>query len=250
MRVLLVDDHTLVRRGLNHVLQACIEDAEVTEAENADQAIEILSRERQDVALVDIRMPGRDGLDLLREIRASWPELPVIMLTCFDNSEYVKAALAQGAAGYLLKDSTPEDLTQAITVALTGSGNVLSPRAVRNLFEAAAQGSERGEFRSSQLAEAGLTRRESDILAFLAEGFSNREISKALFLSEKTVKAHLAAIFRKLGVTNRTKAAMHAVAMGLGRHPSVQANGSSSVPNGIPTSIATRSLQATTLRGA
>jgi DNA-binding NarL/FixJ family response regulator len=216
VKVLLVDDHTLVRRGLAHVLATCVDDVEVSEAENADQAIEVLGRGRQDVALVDIRMPGRDGLALLKEIRAAWPELPVIILTCFDDAEYVKAALAEGAAGYLLKDSTPEDLSQAITVALTGSGNVLSPRAVRNLFDTAAEASERMETRTAQAAEAGLTRRESDILGYLAQGFSNREISKALFLSEKTVKAHLAAIFRKLGVTNRTKAAMAAVAMGLG----------------------------------
>lgn len=214
MKLLLVDDHTLVRRGLAQLLATCVPEAEVTEAGDADEAAEILKHTKHDVALVDIRMPGRDGLELLREIRASWPVLPVIMLSSYDSGEYVKAALAEGAAGYLLKDTTPEDLVQAIQVALSGSGNVLSPRAVRNLFEGSK--SESASRDEGRVPDAGLTRREADVLDLLAGGASNREISRALFLSEKTVKAHLAAVFRKLGVTNRTQAAMAAVAMGLG----------------------------------
>ena len=133
MKVLLVDDHTLVRRGLSHLLVSCIPDAQVTEAGGIEEALEVLRSSPHDVALVDIRMPGRDGLELLREIRSGDPKLPVIMLSSYDNGEYVKAALGQGAAGYLLKDTTPDDLVQAIVVALSGAGNVLSPRAVRNL---------------------------------------------------------------------------------------------------------------------
>jgi DNA-binding NarL/FixJ family response regulator len=215
VKVILVDDHTLVRRGLAQLLSTVVKGAEVTEATDADEAAEILKHTPHDVALVDIRMPGRDGLELLKEIRTSWPDLPVIMLSSYDNGEYVKAALAEGAAGYLLKDTTPEDLAQAIVVALSGSGNVLSPRAVRNLFEGTMR-SEGAEPAESPMPDAGLTRRESDVLHLLAGGASNREISRQLFLSEKTVKAHLAAVFRKLGVSNRTQAAMAAVAMGLG----------------------------------
>jgi len=216
MKVLLVDDHTLVRKGLAQVLALTIPGAEITEAADADQAVRELEASPQDVALLDIRMPGRDGLDLLREIRVSHPNMPVIMLTCFDNSEYVKKALAEGAAGYLLKDCSPEDLVQAISVAMSGSGNVLSPKAVRNLFDSAQAADQQAQSHANRGTEAGLTRRENDIIALLAEGYSNREISRTLFLSEKTVKAHLASIFRKLGVTNRTKAAMAAVAMGMG----------------------------------
>ncbi|HEX9313177.1 MAG TPA: response regulator transcription factor [Actinomycetota bacterium] len=230
MKVLLVDDHTLVRRGLAHLLAASLDDAQISEAENADEALAVLRAGPQDIALVDIRMPGKDGLELLKEVRATWPTLPVIILTCFDDSDYVKRALADGAAGYLLKDSSLEDLQQAINVALSGSGNVLSPRAVRNLFDNAAQAVEHGG-RRPHAADAGLTRREVDILSFLSEGSSNREISKALFLSEKTVKAHLAAIFRKLGVTNRTKAAMAAIGMGLGPHSGMP-SGNGAAANG------------------
>ena len=216
MKILLVDDHTLVRKGLAHVLTLCAENAEVIEAGTADEAVSRLEESVPDVALVDIRLPGRDGLELLKEMRATWPKVPVIMLTCFDNGEYVKTALAEGAAGYLLKDSSPDDLSQAISVALSGAGNVLSPRAVRNLFETGQQSEKAPEHQGPRPSDAGLTKREADILSYLAEGHSNREISRQLFLSEKTVKAHLAAVFRKLGVTNRTQAAMAAVSMGMG----------------------------------
>jgi DNA-binding NarL/FixJ family response regulator len=214
VKVLLVDDHTLVRRGLGQLLASRLPDAEVTEAGDAEEAAEILRRAPHDVALVDVRMPGRDGLDLLREIKSTWPDLPVIMLSSYDNGEYVKAALAEGASGYLLKDTTPEDLAQAILVALSGSGNVLSPRAVRNLFEGPMR-REEGNGQDARPPDVGLTKRETDVLRLLAGGSSNREISRQLFLSEKTVKAHLAAVFRKLGVSNRTQAAMQAVAMGM-----------------------------------
>lgn len=228
MKVLLVDDDTLVRKGLAHLLVSVVEGAEVSEASDATEALSMLENGEYHVVVADIRLPGRDGLEMLKEMRAGHPDIPVVMLTGYDDPEYVKGALAEGAAGYLLKDSTPEDLSQAIRVAMSGSGNVLSPRAVRNLFDRSSR-SDSGSG-SSEKADPGLTRREIDILEFLAQGCSNREISRALFLSEKTVKAHLAAVFRKLGVSNRTKAAMAAVAMGITGTPG--AGQSSDRPNG------------------
>src|SRR5206468_5165365 len=141
-------------------LVSCMDDAVVVEAGDADQAAGLLAHDTFDVALVDIRMPGRGGLDLLREIRSTWPSVPVIIVTNYDNPEYVKAAMAEGAAGYLLKDATPADLSQAITVAMSGAGNVLSARAVRNLFDES--GSIRGgpNGNGHRQLEAGLTRRE------------------------------------------------------------------------------------------
>jgi two-component system NarL family response regulator len=218
MKILLVDDHTLVRNGLVQLIKICVEGAEVTEAGSAEDAAQILAKEPHDVALVDIRLPGQSGLELLQEVRRAWPKLPVIMLTNYDHPEYVKSAMAAGAAGYLLKDSTPADLSQAITVAMTGAGNVMSARAISNLFDENrpqdATGPDGNGYRPAN--EARLTRRETEILELLAAGHSNREIAKRLFLSEKTVKAHLATVFRKLGVNNRTQAAMMAVSMGLG----------------------------------
>ena len=214
MKVLVVDDHALVRRGMGHVIRECFPDVEIVEAGNASEAIETLSAHEIDIALVDVRMPDADGLELLHDIKGRWPKLPVIMLTSFDHAHYVRRALAEGAAGYMLKDATPEDLEQAINVAMSGGGNVLSPKVIQNLFESM-EGGSGGEGSPARTA-GSLTQRETDILALLAEGKSNRDISRALFLSEKTVKAHLAAIFRKLSVTNRTQAAMAAVSMGIG----------------------------------
>lgn len=214
MRIMIVDDHALVRRGMAHVVRECFSDAEVVEAAGAEEAIRFMETEPADIALVDVRMPDTDGLDLLHEIGARWPGVPVIMLTAFHHAHYVRRALAEGAAGYLLKDATPEDLEQAIRVALSGGGNVLSPRVIQSLFETMEHSGNDAD--SAHREIASLTQRETDILALLAEGKSNRDIARALFLSEKTVKAHLAAVFRKLGVSNRTQAAMTAVSMGIG----------------------------------
>jgi len=219
MKILIVDDHALVRRGMNYVVKEGFPDAEVMEAESSAAALELLHGGAiPDLALVDVRMPDLDGLELLRAIKAEWGEMPVIMISTYENAPYVKRALADGAAGYLLKDATPEDLAQAINVALSGSGNVLSPRVIQNLFEDQ-ESSLGGNGHGGRRNEYSLTQREHDILALLAEGRSNREIAQRLYLSEKTVKAHLAAIFRKLGVTNRTQAAMMAVQMGVGPVP-------------------------------
>jgi DNA-binding NarL/FixJ family response regulator len=219
MRILIVDDHALVRRGMTYVVKEGFPDADVVEADGAASALEhARSGPAFDLALVDVRMPDLDGLELLRALKADSPEMPVIMLSTYDNAPYVKRALADGAAGYLLKDATPEDLAQAINVAMSGSGNVLSPRVIQNLFEEhEAAGRDNGS--NGRRGEYSLTQREHDILELLAEGRSNREIAQRLYLSEKTVKAHLAAIFRKLGVTNRTQAAMMAVQMGVGPIP-------------------------------
>ncbi len=160
-------------------------------------------------------MPDADGLELLHDLKSRWPELPVIMLTSFDHAHYVRRALAEGAAGYMLKDATPEDLEQAINVALSGGGNVLSPKVIQNLFESIEGGVAGDGLRPCAPRDRSRSARPTSS-ALLAEGRSNRDISRALFLSEKTVKAHLAAIFRKLSVTNRTQAAMAAVSMGIG----------------------------------
>lgn len=213
MRILIVDDHTLVRRGVAAVVREFFEDAEVSEAQSSDEALSRLAAERYEIALLDVMLPGPDGLELLKDIKTRWPAVHVIMLTSYDNPSYVKQALSEGADGYMLKDSSPEDLRQAISVAMSGGGNVLSARAIRSLFEPDARGIDDGN--GGQKHPERLTQRESDILSLLSEGKSNRQIASSLFLSEKTVKAHLAAVFRKLGVVNRTQAAMAAVGMGL-----------------------------------
>jgi DNA-binding NarL/FixJ family response regulator len=229
MKVMIVDDHALVRRGMSYVVRECFPDSDVYEAGSANEAVAVMDKKGADIALVDVRMPDFDGLELLRTLKEKWPEIPVIMLSTYDQALYVKRALADGAAGYMLKDATPDDLGQAIRVALSGSGNVLSPRVIQNLFEETdtSDGDDGGIPRHPEFS---LTHRERDILGLLAEGRSNRDIAQSLYLSEKTVKAHLAAIFRKLGVANRTQAAMAAVSMGIepGRQPDPGANGTTS----------------------
>jgi DNA-binding NarL/FixJ family response regulator len=220
MRILIVDDHALVRRGMSYVVKEGFPDADVVEAEGAVAALELMRAKVADLALVDVRMPDLDGLELLRAIKTEWPDVPVIMLSTYENAPYVKRALSDGAAGYLLKDATPEDLGQAINVAISGGGNVLSPRVIQNLFEdVESSGQNANGHGRVRRTEYNLTQREHDILGLLSEGRSNRSIAQALYLSEKTVKAHLAAIFRKLGVTNRTQAAMMAVQLGVGPVP-------------------------------
>ena len=163
MRILIVDDHALVRRGLNYVVKEGFPDADVVEAESSAVALEVLHAGTAfDLALVDVRMPDLDGLELLRAIRAEWADMPVIMISTYENAPYVKRALADGAAGYLLKDATPEDLAQAINVAMSGSGNVLSPRVIQNLFDD--QDSSVGSNGHSRRNEYSLTQREHDIL--------------------------------------------------------------------------------------
>jgi len=231
MKVLLVAEETLVRRALAGVVAACVEGAEVTHAGRAEEATEILRNSPYDVALADIGAPNGDGIELLREMRSAWPDMPVILLSADDDGEAVRAALTAGAAGYVLKDSAPEDLATAVRVARSGSGNMISPRAARNL-----SGSEerRASARPTQAAQAaGLTRREIDVLGLLAAGATNRQISRHLFLSEKTVKAHLASAFRKLVVENRTQAAVAAVAIGIAR-PTPAKKGRTRPPERIP----------------
>ena len=221
MKVLLVDDHTLVRRGIGHVVQDSFSDAEIFEAADAAEAMAILSAEQIDIALLDVRLAdgGPDGIELLHDLRAEHPVLPAIMLTTFDHANFARRALTEGASGYMLKDSDPTDLAQAMRVALSGGGNVMSPQVITNLFEEARDPqptSERGQTPHPERQSADLTPREIDILELVTQGMSNRDVAAQLTLSEKTVKAHLAAIFRKLGVANRTQAAMAGLAMGIG----------------------------------
>src|SRR5437867_6201540 len=172
MRIMIVDDHALVRRGLSYVVRECIPDADVVEADGAAQALDAMKADPVDLALVDVRMPDLDGLELLRAMKGQWPDMPVVMLSTYENAPYVKRALADGASGYLLKDATPDDLGQAIRVALSGSGNVLSPRVIQNLFDDVDSTSGSGNGRRPEFS---LTQRANDILALLAEGKSNRE---------------------------------------------------------------------------
>jgi len=210
IRVLLVDDEALVRAGLRMILGTAPDLEVVGEAEDGVDAVERVRQLAPDVVLMDIRMPKVDGLRALTLIRAL-PDPPyVVMLTTFDADEHVYEALQGGAAGFLLKDTPPHALIQSVRTAATGNA-ILSPDLTRRLSRTYARVVPE-ELRSRV---ATLSDRERAILPLIAQGHSNAQIGRDLFLSEATVKAHVTHILTKLGATNRVQVAIAAYRVGL-----------------------------------
>ncbi|WP_055524817.1 response regulator [Streptomyces graminilatus] len=211
IRVVVVDDEALVRSGFGLILGAS-DDIEVVATASGGEAVETVRRERPGVVLLDIRMPDVDGLTVLRELR-TMPDPPVVaMLTTFDADEYILTALHSGAAGFLLKDTEPEQLAHLVRT-LAAGGVVLSPKASRTLLHShPGTGTAVDE-------EAGrvhlLTARERDVLVLVAEGLSNADIGTRIHLGAGTVKDHVSAILTKLRVTSRVQAALLAQRAGL-----------------------------------
>ena len=204
IRLLIADDHAVVRTGLQH-LAATFDDIElVGAAEDGEEAVALCADRRPDVVLMDLEMPRLDGIEATRRIVASRPEVAVVVLTSFSDQQQILRALDAGAVGYLLKDAEPEELARAIRAAARGEAP-LDPRAGRALLRARAEGSP---------ADA-LSEREREVLAMVARGLPNKLIARELSISEKTVKAHLTSVFRTIGVTDRTQAALWAERNGL-----------------------------------
>jgi DNA-binding NarL/FixJ family response regulator len=213
IRIVLVDDEQLVRSGLRMILESAGDIEVVGEAADGGGAVELVRRHRPDVALMDIRMPAMDGLAATRALTAL-PDPPrVIMLTTFELDEYVHTALENGAVGFLLKDTPPRDLIQAVRTVAEGNA-MLAPTVTRRLI---------AEFASRNSAKAvaarrrldTLTGREREVVVALAQGLSNAEIGRRLFMSEATVKAHVSRVLAKLGQSNRVQAAILAHDAGL-----------------------------------
>ncbi len=208
IKVLVADDHTLVRQGIRQYLETAGDIEVVGEAANGQEVLDLLgSGARPDVALVDLRMPEMDGVDTTREIRDRYPDVEVVMLSAYDDRQFVVEAVRAGARGYVLKTRDAEDLIQ--TVRLVAGGNlVIDPQLVVALAEELSQSKER-----TRRAET-LTARELEVLQLLAFGRTNKDIAEELALSPDTVKTHLTHIFDKLGASDRTAA----VAEALRRH--------------------------------
>ncbi|MEU4539198.1 response regulator transcription factor [Streptosporangium sp. NPDC023825] len=206
IRVLIVDDEALVRSGLRMILEAAGDMVVVGEARDGDEAIAAAGRLRPQVVLMDVRMPGTDGLAAGARILAA-PEAPkLIMLTTFDLDEYVHEALRLGAVGFLLKDTPPRELAAAVRTVATGQA-MLSPTVIKRLITSfAGRAPSRAESARNRLAS--LTAREEDVIRALARGLSNAEIGRELKLAEATVKAHVSRLLAKLGVANRVQAAI------------------------------------------
>jgi DNA-binding NarL/FixJ family response regulator len=221
--VLLADDQPLLRRGFRMILEAEQGLTVAGEAGDGAEAIELARRVRPDVVLMDIRMPGTDGIEATRRITAAEPGVRVLVLTTFDLDEYAFGALRAGASGFLLKDVRPHELVAAVRTVASGDA-VVSPRVTRRLLEQYAQQLPVGDggvgdadpaSRYPQLSS--LTEREREVLAVVAQGLSNTEIATSLFVSETTVKSHVGRILAKLGLRDRVQIVVLAYESGLVR---------------------------------
>jgi DNA-binding NarL/FixJ family response regulator len=201
--VLVVDDHPLVRVGLRVLLGESSGLTVVGEVSDGEAAVEFVERQPPDVVLMDLSMPGADGAASTRAITASHPEVKVVVLTTFAERERVIEAVDAGAAGYLLKDADPEELVRSIHAAARGE-SPFAPRAAQALL------ADRSERSSRSAPAAVLTDREREVLRLVARGLANKEIARQLSISEKTVKAHLGSTFQRIGVRDRTQAALWA----------------------------------------
>ena len=208
IRVVIADDHPLLREGLRRILE--FEDGiqVIAEVGDGQGAINIARSSPFDILLMDINMPGVNGLEACRVIRRERPEIGILVLTVDDSDEKVFQVLQLGVAGYLLKDVIPKALVDSIRKVYTGEP-ILSPSVTGKLLGQLTNSS------SASKSNFGLSNREMEILTYVVKGASNRDIGIALFISEKTVKNHLSNIFRKLGVEDRTQAALKAVKLKL-----------------------------------
>ena len=209
-RILIVDDQALVRAGFRLVLESVADFEVAGEAGDGEEAVDAARRLHPDVVLMDVRMPRLDGLEATRRIlAASSPR--VVMLTTFDLDEYVYAALQAGACGFLLKDVTPDHLIDAVRLVRTGDA-LLAPSITRRLVERYAARPLRSSLRKDM---ESLTDREADVLRSMARGLGNQEIAEKLFVSEATVKTHVAHILDKLHAANRVQAVIAAYESGM-----------------------------------
>jgi DNA-binding NarL/FixJ family response regulator len=204
--VALADDHSLIRKGFRLILDAEPDIEVIGEAADGYEAVSVCAELRPDLVLMDIRMPGRDGIEATRAIVEAGLPSKVLILTTFDLDDYVYAGLRAGASGFLLKDTQPDDLVAAIRTIASGDG-VLAPGATKRLISqfAAQHAARPGGPAASQIRET-LTGRELDVLALIAAGMSNSEIAAALHLSTGTVKVHVGRILTKLSLRDRVQA--------------------------------------------
>jgi DNA-binding NarL/FixJ family response regulator len=207
IRILIADDHGVVREGLRTYLELQDGLEVVGEAGDGEEAVREAERLAPDVILMDLVMPKLDGVGAMRELRARLPRSRVIVLTSFADDERLLPAVQAGAAGYLLKNVQPAELARAVRLAHDG-GTMLDPSVATRLVDALAE---------TPAERPTLTPREDEVLGLIARGLSNKRIAFELGLSEKTVKTHVAHVLSKLGVADRTQAAVYAVRAGLGR---------------------------------
>ena len=209
IRVLIADDHAVVRHGLEQLLSTFPDVELVGQAANGEEAATLTAERAPDVVLMDLEMPVADGIEATKRIHADHPGVAIVVLTSFSDRERILQALDAGAVGYLLKDVEPEELEKAIAAAGRGE-SPLDPKAARALVSA----------RRATAPAEGLSDREREVLLMVVDGLANKQIAQRLSISEKTVKAHLTSVFRQIGVTDRTQAALWAERNGLSHETS------------------------------
>jgi len=211
VNVMLVDDHEVVLEGLIRILEKQGGIKIVSVARSAEEALEKIDRFPPDVVIVDIQLPGMNGIEFIRRIKSQYPDIEAITLTVFDDEQFAKQAIKAGAIGYVIKDAAKEELVKAVRAAAKGE-SLISTSVARKLIE---EISEPAGKRKKEEEHEGLSQRELDVIKLMARGYNNRQIADILFISEHTVKVHIRNIFRKIGVTDRTNAVLWAIERGL-----------------------------------
>jgi DNA-binding NarL/FixJ family response regulator len=206
VRIAIVDDDPLVRMGLRAILSSVEEWEVVGEAGDGAEAVALVAKLKPDLVLMDVRMPGMDGLEATRRIIGAGIETRVLVLTTFEVDEYVFEAMRSGASGFVLKRVPPKELIEAVRMVAVGE-SLIFPASTRRVIERFARAREGGSL-------PDLTEREQEILRCLARGLSNQEIAKSLFITQETVKSHVASVLMKLGVRDRTQAVIAAYETG------------------------------------
>lgn len=205
--VMLVDDHSMVRAGLQQLLSSASDIEVVGSAANGAEAVELAAQVRPDVVLMDLQMPVMDGVEATTALREAHPEAAVVIVTSFSDRDRIVGAIDAGAVGYLLKDASPDDVLAGVRAAARGE-SPLHPKAARELLSARATSPGRGDVE--------LTARETEVLGLVRQGLSNKQIARRLGITERTVKAHLTSCFQRIGVLDRTQAAVWAERHGIG----------------------------------
>lgn len=225
IRVILADDHPVVRRGLAAMIDIEDDIEVVGVAKNGEEALKLVHAQQPDIVLMDLQMPIMDGVEATKQIRAQFPHIPVLILTTFDDEEYIYDGIAAGARGYLLKDADPDQLIDAIRAASRGESlldPVVAARVLDRFYYMSTQSTPttpppapKPKAPPQPFFLPKLTPREQEVLALMARGRRNKAIAKALVITERTVKVHVGNIFNKLNVSNRTEAVAVAMQSGL-----------------------------------
>lgn len=214
MKILLVDDHALFRKGLKHLLSSLDANLELDEAEDAARALALSAENGYDLVLLDLKIPGVQGLDALDAIRAASPAAPIVVVSGEDDPRVVRAAIERGAMGYVPKTSSPEIMIQALRLVLA-NGVYLPPGIIDLALPAGTPLPELLRTGPGKIQLPGITPRQMDVLRCVIQGKVNKVIARELDISEATVKAHLSSVFRVLGANNRTEAVYAAAKLGL-----------------------------------